>query len=377
MPSGLFRRVAPMMLMAGGIALASALLSTSAGSADAHRHHRGQTFEIGVFGDMPYGGYGREQFPAVLADINRTSLAFTVFVGDTKNGSDPCYADPHASDPGNPTPEMAVADAAHPDVYKAALAAFNSLDRPLVYIPGDNEWTDCDRTTITDGHSSDSSDRLAYLRSLSYPTNRSLGRHTVPLTRQSAEYPENVRWRRGPVTFLGLNIPGSDNNFSLGGREGPAAEAQAEYTARNSANLEWIRRGFADAAAHHSKGVVIFIQADMWDPTATSLAHYADTKEELFRQTTSFPGQVLLVNGDSHHFVVDKPLTDYATINAAGEDGPNTIENFTRTTGFGEDQNHWTSLTVDPRDPNLFAVHQHIISGNTRPTPRQSADDGR
>jgi hypothetical protein len=57
-------------------------------------------------------------------------------------------------------------------------------------------------------------------------------------------------------------------------------------------------------------------------------------------------------------------MTDYATTNAAGLAGPNTVENFTRTTGFGEDQNHWTSITVDARDPNLFSVHQHVIAAN-------------
>jgi hypothetical protein len=364
------RRAALAIAAACAIALAGTVLAPGTGSAHQTSDRSRHRLEIGVFGDMPYGPYGREHFPAVLTDINRARLDFSVFVGDTKNGSDPCFADPHPSDAGNPTADLAVADAAHPDVYKAALRAFNSLTRPLVYVPGDNEWTDCDRTTITDGRSSDSSDRLAYLRSLSYPTDRSLGRHTIRLTRQSARYPENVRWRRGPVTFIALNIPGSDNNFSLGGKEGPAAQAQAEYAARNAANLRWLRRGFASARNRHSEGVAIFIQADMWDPAASSLAHYADTKEELFRQTTSFRGQVLLVNGDSHHFVVDKPLTDYATTNAAGEDGPNTVENFTRTTGFGEDQNHWSSITVDRRDPNLFAVHQHIIRRNVpRYTP--------
>jgi hypothetical protein len=347
-----------------GLALTGAVLATATGSADAHGDHRDQRIQIGVFGDMPYGPYGRAHFPAVLRDINRSRLNFSVFVGDTKNGSDPCYADPHPSDPANPTPEGAVADAAHPDVYKAALGAFDSLRRPVVYVPGDNEWTDCDRTSITDGKASDSNDRLAYLRKLSYRSARSLGRHRMLVTRQSAEYPENVRWRRGPVTFIALNIPGSDNNFSLGGKEGPAAEAQAEYAARNSANLRWIRAGFASARSHGSKSVALFIQADMWDPEATSLTHYADTKRVLFEQTTSFKGQVLLVNGDSHHFEIDKPLTDYATTNAAGLEGPNTVENFTRTTGFGEDQNHWTSITVNRRDANLFAIHQHIVAAN-------------
>ena len=226
-------------------ALAGVVLASGSGAADAHDYDR--SIEIGVFGDMPYGDYGRAHFPAVLSDINRNNVDFSVFVGDTKNGSEPCFADAHESDPANPTPENAIADATHPDVYKAALKAFNSLARPVVYLPGDNEWTDCDRTSIKDGQSADSNDRLAYLRSLSYPTSKSLGRHTMPLVRQSKAYPENVRWEDGPVTFIGLNVPGSDNNFSLGGKEGPAAEGQAEYTSRNAANLEWIRKGFAEA----------------------------------------------------------------------------------------------------------------------------------
>jgi len=67
----------------------------------------------------------------------------------------------------------------------------------------------------------------------------------------------------------------------------------------------------------------------MWDPAGTT-THFADTKRELFLQTSAFHGQVLLVNGDSHHFVVDKPLTDYATTNAAGLSGANLVQNFTR-----------------------------------------------
>jgi hypothetical protein len=354
------RRAAALSILAVS-SLAGLALVSGSGTAEAHNYR--QSIEVGVFGDMPYGDYGRAHYPAVLAEMNRSDLDFSVFVGDTKNGSEPCYADPHPSDPANATPENAVANAKHPDVYKSARAAFNSLSQPVVYVPGDNEWTDCDRTSVEDGHVADSSDRLAYLRSLSYPTDRTLGRHTMRVVRQSKAYPENVRWEQGSVTFIALNVPGSDNNFSLGGKEGPAAESQAEYAARNTANLEWLRKGFAEAKTNHSRGVAVFLQADMWDPSATQ-THFADTKKELFKQTTAFKGQVLLVDGDSHHFVVDKPLTDYASTNAAGLEGPNTVENFTRTTGFGEDQNHWTSITVDQRDPNLFSVHQHIVAAN-------------
>jgi hypothetical protein len=112
---------------------------------------------------------------------------------------------------------------------------------------------------------------------------------------------------------------------------------------------------------------MIVMQADMWDPEAAAadkLGHYADTKAALARLSIDFGRPVVLVNGDSHSFETDKPLTDDATTNAAGEDGPNVIENFTRVTTFGEFQNHWVSTTVDPRDPNVFTFHQHLVKRN-------------
>jgi hypothetical protein len=109
------------------------------------------------------------------------------------------------------------------------------------------------------------------------------------------------------------------------------------------------------------------IQADMWDPEAAAkgtLAHYADTKAALARLTIAFGKPVVLVNGDSHSFEINKPLTDAAATNAAGDPGPNVIENFTRVTTFGEYQNHWVSAAVDPADPNIFTFHAHVIPAN-------------
>ncbi len=365
-------------LLAATAALAAGSYVGVAGPAGAD--DRGsEPYEVGLVGDMPYADYGRALYPGVIADVNRAKVAFSIFDGDTKNGSEPCYADPHpatgiAGTTG--TPENAVAtapftDAAHyalgQDGYKYAQSLFARYDRPLIYTPGDNEWTDCDRdpAKLTTPNQSDSVDRLNYLRALSYPTDQSLGRRTLTVARQPS-YPENARWSKGPVTYVTLNVTGSDNNWvddtaSAQAKNGPAAEAQAEYTARNAANLQWLKDAFAAAKADHAKGVMITMQADMWDPTAVQ-THFADTKAELVRQVTAFSGPVVLVNGDSHSFEVDKPLTDYATVNAAGAAGPNVIENFTRVTTFGEYQYHWVSATVDPRDPQVFSFHQHIVT---------------
>jgi hypothetical protein len=39
-------------------------------------------------------------------------------------------------------------------------------------------------------------------------------------------------------------------------------------------------------------------------------------------------------------------------------------ENFTRMTTFGEFQDHWVSVDVDPKDPPPFDLHQHVIAAN-------------
>jgi hypothetical protein len=290
-------------------------------------------YEIGLLGDMPYGDLGRAQYPNVIADLNRHHLAFSAFDGDLKNGSERC-------DQG---------------AYDLAAASYASFRDPLVYVPGDNEWTDCDRPSAG---SYDPNERLALVRRMFAATPRSLGRRTIPLLRQSARYPENVRWSLGGVTYVGLNVPGSDNDYPQFDASGKQVDGDlTEYTARNAADLAWLAQSFAAAKAEHARAVMVVIQADMWasaDPTA----HYADTKTTLARQAIEFGRPVVLVNGDTHVLRIDKPLTDKAGT---------VLENVTRVQTFGSSQNHWISATVDPREPAVFTFHQHIVAANVPP----------
>ena len=328
-----------------GSVLAFGMSTAQASDADGDHQDGGKSYTIGLFGDMPYGNVGRTQFPAVLTDMNASKLAFSLFDGDIKNGKEPCYADVDGS----------AAAAGKPDVYTYERDLLNTLRAPVAFVPGDNEWTDCDRPA-TAGPTFDASDRLAYERTIFAATSQSLGARTMTLQRQSEAYPENWRFVSGPVTYVGLNVPGSDNNYIMDGdtKNGPQAEANAEYAARNAADLEWLQKAFAEAKTRGSAAVMVVIQADMWDPTGVT-AHFADFKAELARQVIAFGKPVVLVNGDSHSFEMTKPLSD-----AAG----NVLENFTRVTTFGSAQNHWVSATVDPRDPNIFEFSQHLIPAN-------------
>jgi hypothetical protein len=88
-----------------------------------------QPFTFAAFGDMPYCTPGAPQncpaeegrVAALMRDLNALRPVFSIFVGDTKGGSEIC------------TDER-------------VLRAFSWMmlaNHPLIYTPGDNEWTDC------------------------------------------------------------------------------------------------------------------------------------------------------------------------------------------------------------------------------------------
>src|SRR5262245_11167114 len=311
------------------------------------------SYTIALFGDVPYNALGRTQYPALLADINRSDVAFSVFDGDLKAGGDgPC------SD----------------SLYFTALDNFNSLKRPLIFVPGDNDWTDCwGRYGPSTLPFSDPEERLNFERVLFFATDRSLGQHTLRVARQDG-YPENQRWKLGPVVYLGLNVQGSNDNFPYRDTEAGAgvpvrsdAEIQRqrnEEMARKAADLQWLSEGFEFAERVHAKGVMIIWQAD---PNFNNEQHltnlhdydaYSGYIDALRTQAEGFDGQVALVHGDSHYFKVDKPL-NHTT-------GGGVLGNFTRVETFGARNTHWVIARIEPSNPNLFVFEPRIVPANAQ-----------
>jgi hypothetical protein len=348
-------------VLAGAAIIAAAIFAGIASGAGPTPpdHFRGpQRYTIGLFGDMPYGSLGRSQYPNLLADINRNRVAFSIFDGDLQAGGDgPC------SD----------------SLYTTALANFNQLEQPLVWLPGDNDWTDCwGRYGPVQQPFHDPIERLAFERKLFDSTDRSLGRRTLNLTRESSEggmyalYSENVRWVYGPVVYIGLNVQGSNDNYPYHDTdaENPTAPVRSdgeiqrqrdEEAARKAADLHWLDEGFAYAKQIGARGVLIDWQAD---PNFNNEQHltnphdwdaFPDYVDALRTGTMSFQGQVVLVHGDSHYFKVDKPIN----LPSGG-----VLANFTRVETFGARQTHWVSATIDPNDPNLFEFQPRIVQAN-------------
>ena len=288
-------------------------------------------YEIGLIGDIPYNATQEEQTARLFGELDREKLEFIAHDGDIKSSSSACT------------------DA----VYGKELRRFEASKNPLVYTPGDNEWTDCHRPPNPTPEEADPLNRLAYLREVFFPDDDSLGRKEIPLERQSGEYPENARWERGGVTFATLHVVGSNNNRPTTLPDGSVVGNEQEYQARNAANLEWLAETFDAARENGSPAVMLVIQANPFEEDTAEPSGFADFKRSLEREVVAFGRPVVLVHGDSHTFRIDKPVIS--------ERRP---QNFTRVETFGSPDVHWVRATVDPRDEEVFSFEPELVEGN-------------
>ncbi len=287
------------------------------------------SFTFALIGDLGYSARQEPLVQNVLDELNATpDLAFVIHDGDLWGG---------------PCPDQR---------YAGRLAQFQASVHPLIFTPGDNDWTDCH------GSGYDPVDRLNLERRLFFSDGFSLGQQRLPLVRQSEDptyaiYRENARWSYGGVTFITVNVPGSRNNF------GRTEEMDAEATARTAADLEWLRRGFEAAGRENSRAVMIVWQANPgFQLRPEQNAPFQPLLDALQDQAVAFEKPVVLVHGDSHYFRIDKPLPVGPALTRTA------IANFTRVETFGQPNHHWLRVTVDPDDPSVFTFHQRIVEAN-------------
>ncbi|MCY3822921.1 MAG: hypothetical protein OXG62_03510 [Nitrospinae bacterium] len=309
----------------GALLGAVALLALTAGAASADK-----PFTFVALGDMPYGKPAKvyPPFKALIGQVNALNPAFTIHVGDTKSGSTPCS-------------DKMLLD---------QLAFMNSFDAPLVYTPGDNEWTDCHRWTAG---RFDPIERLAFLRKHYYSHGpRSLGKAPMKLERQSdlmkeyAGYPENARFVKEGVHFVAAHVVGSNNNFEVRDRR-----AIAEFFGRDRANVAWLNAGFEKAIAAKARALVLAIHADMFKPGffrakkeafsgASGFKRFGDA---LIKKAAAFKKPVLLIYGDSHKYQITRPL-------------PKKAPNVLALQVFGAKQMHAVKVMVDTGTSGVFAI---------------------
>ncbi len=327
MPARRHRGLYAAAILALSVAAAAPAASAAGRHGDDHAH---DSFSYAVYGDAPYGTTPTdtsetEATPAFIAAVNADKAVSTVLhVGDIHSGSQFCTQ----------SYDQQIAD------------LWTGFADPLVYTPGDNEWTDChkkkegggafnpatgqiDFVTNPDGSLTDYAggnpvDNLALVRSIFFPRpGDTLGSGRLHVLSQAqvdnrahptdSQYVENVLWQRDGILFVSVNVPGGSNNDADPWYGAPTASPQqtTEAANRTGAALRWLDRAFTTADRIRARSVVVMTQADMWDldgKDAAHLANYEPIVGSLADHTASYGKPVLLLNGDSHIYRSDNPL---------------------------------------------------------------------
>ncbi len=288
-------------------------------------------FTFTVIGDTPYSTLEERSLQGVLA-AQGPDVAFVLHVGDLKSGWELCSN----------------------DLIRRRHALLRNTPRPLIFVPGDNEWVDCSRSSAG---SFDPLDRLALLRKLFHhdhpPPEAGLQRFArqSQLT-PSRNFPEHMRWLHQGVAFVTLNVPGSHNARSS---DGPLRQANRE---RIAAVAAWLEQTAEWAASERVRAIVIASHANPGfenDKPGRPPVHsddpddaYAWWRSGLRTLAARLPLPILLLHGDTHSFRVDQPLKDKAG---------NPLREVTRLECFGTPRSSaWVRVTVTDAQPAGFFV---------------------
>jgi hypothetical protein len=323
---------------------------------------------MAVYGDAPYGTTPTDNSqtlatPGFIANVNADpDVSLVMHVGDIHSGKQFCT-----------------------EAYnRTVFDLWRRFGDPLVYTPGDNEWSDCHKVAQGGGLYNASTGmidyvldsggnpvdyargeplaNLALVRTIffSHP-GFSLGGGPKQLLSQSAffdsahptdaNYVENVMWEDSKVLFVTIDIPGgsnNDNDIWYGAPTQSPAQAQ-EIVERTGAGLRWLDAAFAQATTLNAAAVVVTWQADVWDPEkgASHQTAYEPLVQSLANHTLAFAKPVLMFNGDSHVYQSGNPLSPADPVYPMhpGYDVPN----FHRVVVHGSTLPlEWLKLTVDP-----------------------------
>ena len=315
-------------------------------------------FSFALIGDMPYDERQVRELDNVIEKVNQDEeIEFVMHAGDIKGGGARC----------------------DDQVYFDRFSQYQKFNRPFIYTPGDNEWTNCHRES---NGQFNPLERLAFLRDVFFPDPyRTSGWYSMRVKPQSAhqgfdEYVENVLFKKEGVVFSTIHVVGSNNNLSpwsgIDGSdsfENPRPDRLAEFKAREEAALHWLNYTFDVAQQSYSPGIFIMIHGN----PRFDLEEEADGRQgfnsflNLLRERAlQYAKPVLLVHGDFHVYFIDKPMfgAPFGGFRVTPDGIPAMLGNVTRSQTFGSPDVHWLKVTANPHSPEVFTIQERIVGVN-------------
>lgn len=318
-----------------------------------------RSFTFSIIGDVPPSHTDLKQLNNLIDGLNNNQSSFTVHVGDL---FDQGYCEK--------------------EHFINIRESLNRIEQALIYVPGDNEWIDCQNldwkpsifykirahifSFLDIRWDTPLEGRRPYvaikrIRNIFYADEYSLGRNKLKLERQSkqkeySEYKENQRWLYNGVMFVTVNVTGRINNYYTD---------RDEHLKRTKANIAWINESFRFATDANVAGIAFFmhelsIEAINEEVLEKSKLYYTPAYQSIIDAfndaSLQFKKAVLIVTHAHSHtgFSFDKPFN---ISNKA-------ILNMNRITAFNSDEVHIVEVLVDPNNPEPFTARALIVEQN-------------
>ena len=211
-----------------------------------------------AIGDVPYNEEQRLGLINIISKHNTTnSSEFVIHVGDIKPGAIACDE----------------------EVYLDVADILKTFKVPTFIVLGDNEYNDCENPQQAleywNKHFLHFNENWAFEPEVTYQTER----------------PENFSWVENKVLFIGINLVGSKVHDSI------------EWTERLTQNGLLIKT-LLEKQKNNVKAMVAFAHANIVEAGPDKFKPFTD----LFRAAAkSFEKPVLMVQGDGHFWIKDKP----------------------------------------------------------------------
>ncbi len=317
-----------------------------------------QKFSFAVIGDVPYDDRQVEELDRVIEEVNRArDVKFVMHAGDIKGGGARC----------------------DDQVYFDRFSQYQKFKRAFIYTPGDNEWTDCHRES---NGQFNPLERLSFLRDVFFlDPYRSTGQRPMRVRPQSTfsgfeGYVENVLFKKKRVVFSTIHVVGSNNNLAPWSGidpndsfENPRPDRLAEFQSREAASIHWLNHTFNVAERNSSPGVFIMIHGNPrfdLEETEDGRSGFNRFINTLRERALQFKKPVVLVHGDFHVFLIDKPMfgAPLGSFRVTADGLPAMLGTMSRIQTFGSPDVHWLKITVNPRSRNVFTFQERIVKQN-------------
>ncbi len=262
---------------------------------------------IVILADTPYSDKEKQMLQGpdgiLYRLINAENPSVIMHLGDLKSGGDSC------------TNELL-------NEHKTLLSQVQP--GRIIYTPGDNDWTDCDRAWLF--NSFDELERLEYLTKLMFNTPPSLSKNLAGITKQPMQI-ENKLWINERLAISTLHIVGTSNGRD-GIRKSDKKSAIKQVDNRDKANIEWLKN--IEENSKSFDALIIGFQADIYQqevlqsPPCTSsssgkcdaFAIYRQAFQDLAKRINK---PILISHGDTGEFCFEQLENNLWHLNAAGD----------------------------------------------------------